>query len=147
MDRYSTTHPVDLGQIAVHMPWAQVFEDLKYPMPYPEVVMAGELAYAQFTQMNSLLMMLAWEGDSKATYSLELLSDSTAAAPMPELYHLTVTVQLDGFNEGWNALGISEEALLDYLKQAVACWAMKHRWANQTVRSTRINAESWTIMV
>lgn len=146
MNNLNTSQPVDLGQLSAHMPWAQVFEDLQYPMPYPEVVMAGELAFAQFTQMNSLLMMLSWEGDSRASYTLERLTpdDPTASA---EVYRLSIEVYLDGFNEGWAVLGISEPSLLDYIQQAVAAWAIHQHWANKQTRSVRVDDQMWNVIV
>ncbi|MDO4707829.1 MAG: hypothetical protein Q4A61_05355 [Porphyromonadaceae bacterium] len=137
---------VDLGQLGAHMPWTEVFADLKYPMPYPEVVMAGELAYAQFTQMNSLLMMLSWEGDSRASYTLTPLAGGEGMEVPNQVYRLMVDVRLDGYNEAWATLGITELQLLGYVQQAVAAWAMHKQWGSTAVRSVRIDETSWTVM-
>lgn len=132
---------VDLGQLGAHMPWAEVFADLKYPMPYPEVVMAGELAYAQFTQMNSLLSMLSWEGDSRASYTLTPLSAGG------EVYRLTVEVVLEGYaQEAWELLGIGQEQLRSYVQAAVAAWAVHRQFASRGAQSVRIDEVSWTVI-
>lgn len=129
------------------MPWAKVFADLKYPMPYPEVVMAGELAYAQFTQMNSLLSMLAWEGDSRASYTFTPLTEPDQGEGSPSIYRLTVDVQLDGYNEAWAMLGIGQDQLLGYVQQAVASWAIARLSSGQEVRSVQIDEANWTVML
>lgn len=141
-----TTRFIDLGQIGTHMPWATIFADLKYPMPYPEVVMAGELAYAQFTQMNSLLSMLAWAGDSHAAYTLTPLSVGGEAGA-PEVYRLEVEVQLDCDSEAWASLGIGAEQLMGYVREAAAAWAVHRLWPGREVRSARVDEVSWTLML
>ncbi|MDO4692430.1 MAG: hypothetical protein Q4A64_06125 [Porphyromonadaceae bacterium] len=136
----STLQPADLGQVASYMPWVEVFQDMGYPMPYPEVVMAGELAYAQFTQMNSLLMMLSWESDNQAHYALERVEASY------EAYRLGVQLQLETISEAWSIVGISDAKLRDYLLQGVALWARHKELPNRELKMVRLSDEQWMVM-
>ncbi|KGN84455.1 hypothetical protein [Porphyromonas sp. COT-290 OH860] len=133
----SAPQPADLGQVASYMPWVEVFQDMGYPMPYPEVVMAGELAYAQFTQMNSLLMMLSWEGNNQAHYRLEAVEASY------EAYRLSVNLQLESISEAWGMIGISDAKLRDYLLQGVALWARHKKLPNSQLKMIRIAPTEW----
>lgn len=133
----SALQPADLGQVASYMPWVEVFQDMGYPMPYPEVVMAGELAYAQFTQMNSLLMMLSWEGNNQAHYHLEPVEASY------EAYRLSVDLQLESISEAWGIIGISDAKLRDYLLQGVALWARHKELPNSELKMIRIAPTEW----
>lgn len=133
----SAPQPADLGQVASYMPWVEVFQDMGYPMPYPEVVMAGELAYAQFTQMNSLLMMLSWEGNNQAHYRLEAVESSY------EAYRLSVDLQLESISEAWGIIGISDAKLRDYLLQGVALWARHKKLPNSQLKMIRIAPTEW----
>ncbi|KGO01613.1 hypothetical protein [Porphyromonas sp. COT-290 OH3588] len=133
----SAPQPADLGQVASYMPWVEVFQDMGYPMPYPEVVMAGELAYAQFTQMNSLLMMLSWEGNNQAHYRIEPVEASY------EAYRLSVDLQLESISEAWGIIGISDAKLRDYLLQGVALWARHKKLPNSQLKMIRIAPTEW----
>lgn len=132
---------IDLGQLQEYMPWKQVFEDLQYPMPYPEVVMAGELAYAQYTQMVSLLMMLSWEAGNKATFTLEHV-DATV-----EAYILDIDFALQNINDGWDVVGITPERLKDYLTQAAASWAQYNTLSGKNIRAVRLEPNKWMLTV
>lgn len=134
-----TPRPIDLGQLSGHMPWSEIFRDMGYPMPYPEVVMAGELAYAQYTQMNSLLMTLAWELDNRAHYHLERAETSY------EAYMMEVDLELGTIHEAWEVIGISPERLHDYLLQAVASWARHQALSQREVKMVRLMPKRWML--
>ncbi|MDY5858199.1 MAG: hypothetical protein SPK09_03095 [Porphyromonas sp.] len=101
---------IDLNDLSEYFPWGQVYEDLGYAMPYPEVMMTSDRAYALQAQVTGLLMMQSWGAGNSAAYTLER-AEATYLA-----YTLTIDLQLPSIDEAWALIGIPEERLRDYMR-------------------------------
>ena len=62
-------------------PWGRFFHDQGYIMPYPEVTMASEDAYARYTQISGLLMTESWEAGNHLDYVIERPEEPEADSP------------------------------------------------------------------
>lgn len=82
-------------------PWALLFDDLGYQMPYPDVLMTSDRAYALHTQVSALLLDLVYD----PAFSAEV------AGGLP-------TVQLGAIDEAWAYIGVDDERLLRYIQLA-----------------------------
>lgn len=90
-------------------PWARFFHDQGYIMPYPEVTLASEDAYARYTQMSGLLMTESWEPGNHLDYTIERPEEEGA-----EHFILRFSLSLDTISEVWDYLSVSEEQLRSY---------------------------------
>lgn len=138
-----TTQPIriDLTELIPYYPWAEMFVDLGYHMPYPEVLMTSDRAYALSTQINGLLMMQSWEVGNDATYSLERIE-----ASIHEAYHLTAEVRLETLDEAWAHIGIAEDRLLHYLRSSLISWVMATQLAGRPMRSLQLPSGVWMLI-
>lgn len=80
-------------------PWALLFDDLGYQMPYPDVLMTSDRAYALHTQVSALLLDLVYDPAFRAE----------VAGGLP-------TVQLGAIDEAWAYIGVDDERLLRYMQ-------------------------------
>lgn len=115
---------IGLEPLIPHFPWTAMYEDLGYQMPFPEVLMTSDRAYALSTQVNGLLMMQSWELDNYLTYELTKVADVTHLA-----YRLSVSVSLGALDEAWLAIGIPEDRLKGYLSLALANYLAENELA------------------
>lgn len=103
---------IDLNDLSNYFPWGDMYEDLGFAMPYPEVMMTSDRAYALQTQVSGLLMMQSWAAGNRAAYELE------QAEATHEAYTLTLDLDLPTIDEAWEVIGISEERLHTYMRIA-----------------------------
>lgn len=82
-------------------PWALLFDDLGYQMPYPDVLMTSDRAYALHTQVSALLLDLVYDPAFRAEVS----------GGLP-------TVELGTIDEAWAYIGVEDERLLRYMQLA-----------------------------
>lgn len=104
---------VDLSLISDYYPWGRMYADLGYAMPYPEVIMTSDRAYALQTQIFGLLMMQSWGSGNKAGYILEETQTTHKA------YIVEVEVSLETVDEAWAVVGITEDMLYTYMTEAL----------------------------
>lgn len=104
---------VDLSLISDYYPWGRMYADLGYAMPYPEVIMTSDRAYALQTQIFGLLMMQSWGSGNKAGYILEETQTTHKA------YIVEVEVSLETVDEAWAVVGITEDMLCTYMTEAL----------------------------
>lgn len=133
--------PIDLTDLIPHFPWARMFDELGYHMPYPEVLMTSDRAYALSTQVNGLLMMQAWEVDNKASYHLETIEQVSHQA-----YRLCTQIEMGALDEAWAVVGITAEALLSYLDEALVGYVMKTSLSDKSLRPIRLAQGSWMLV-
>lgn len=104
---------VDLTHLIDYFPWSEVYQSLGYAMPYPEVLMTSDRAYAFQTQVAGLLMMQSWGSGNSAAYTL------ARAEATHEAYTLDLHLNLETIDEAWEVIGISAEALRAYMSASL----------------------------
>lgn len=109
---------IELSSLTPHFPWSDAFGDLGYQMPYPEVLMTSDRAYAFAQQVSGLLMTQGWEPDTSISYRLER-TESTH-----EAYRLTTEIHLEPLDPAWEVIGIPLDRLIGYITTAVAEWVI-----------------------
>lgn len=105
---------IDLTELTNYFPWGEMYDDLGFAMPYPEVMMTSDRAYALQTQVSGLLMMQSWASGNMAAYTLE------EAEATHEAYILTMKLELPSIDEAWEVIGIKKERLWSYMRSAFA---------------------------
>lgn len=104
---------IDLTHLSEYFPWSEVYDDLGYAMPYPEVLMTSDRAYAFQTQVAGLLMMQSWGDGNRATYAVE------QAEASHEAYMVELVLELPTIDEAWELIGVPTEKLMSYMKTAM----------------------------
>lgn len=137
----STTNSVALDQLIAHFPWAQMYADLGFHMPYPEVLMTSDRAYALSTQISGLLMTQSWEVDNTASYRLEPIAESTH-----EAYRLTTDVRLGTIDEAWAVIGMSADKLLHYMHLSLVGWAQHSLLEGRAMRPVLQGQGQWMLI-
>ena len=87
-------------------PWGRFFHDQGYIMPYPEITMASEDAYARYTQITGLLMTESWEAGNHLDYVIERPEE-----PEADYLLLRLALSLDTVSEVWEYLSVSQDHL------------------------------------
>lgn len=141
MNNDNNLQDVALDRLIPFFPWAQMYEDLGYQMPYPEVMMTSDRAYALSTQVSGLLMMQSWEIDNKAAYSLVPVAEATH-----EAYRLTTAVSLGTIDEAWEVIGMHYERLLGYMHLSLLGWVMHEQLKDRPMRSVPLDLGSWMLV-
>lgn len=90
-----------------------MYEALGYAMPYPEVIMTSDRAYALQTQVFGLLMMQSWASGNRAAYAME------RAEATHEAYIIDIELALPTIDEAWEVVGITGDMLLAYMQAAL----------------------------
>lgn len=133
---------VSLELLIPDFPWATMFDDLGFHMPYPEVLMTSDRAYALSTQINGLLMMQSWEMDNTAAYTLVPVTDSTH-----EAYRLNSSVSLGTVDEAWEYIGISTESLLRYMRRSLVAHVQRTVFPGRAMRLVPLSDDdSWMLI-
>lgn len=132
---------VDFSQLTEVFPWSEVYDNLGYAMPYPEVIMTSDRAYALYTQIAGLLMMEGWEAGNAARYTLERIDSPH------EAYMLETTLELASINEAWEVIGIAEPTLRMYLHQALENYARKEELSGRAHTSTKLGDNKSMIVI
>lgn len=107
---------IDLNHLSEYFPWSAMYEALGYAMPYPEVIMTSDRAYALQTQVFGLLMMQSWASGNRAAYHIE------RAEATHEAYTLDYELELPTIDEAWQVVGITTEMLLAYMHTALIAY-------------------------
>ena len=114
------TGRISLDRLTPHFPWARFYHNQGYTMSYPEIVFAGEDAYALYTQVTSILMMEAWEKGNYLEYTLSAVSPED-----PIHFRLEVALTLDAVHEAWETIRVSAEKLREYYLIATLAYVRK----------------------
>lgn len=104
---------IDLTRLTEYFPWGEMYADLGFAMPYPEVLMMNDKAYALHAQVTGLLMMQSWGAGNAAGYS------TTRAESPREAYTVELMLDLPTLDEAWPVIGIPYETLLRYMTTAL----------------------------
>ena len=128
---------VDFSQLTESFPWSELYDNLGYAMPYPEVIMTSDRAYALYTQIAGLLMMEGWELGNIASYELERIDSSH------EAYMLTTKVELASINEAWSVIGIVEQTL----HTALVNYVGKNELTGKNYTSTSLGEDRYMLVV
>ena len=132
---------VDFSQLTESFPWSELCDNLGYAMPYPEVIMTSDRAYALYTQIAGLLMMEGWELGNTASYELERIDSSH------EAYMLTTKVELASINEAWSVIGIAEQTLHVYIHTALVDYVGKNELTGKNYTSTSLGEGRYMLVV
>lgn len=132
---------VDFSQLTESFPWSELYDNLGYAMPYPEVIMTSDRAYALYTQIAGLLMMEGWELGNTASYELERIDSSH------EAYMLTTKVELASVNEAWGVIGIAEQTLHAYIHMALVNYVGKNELTGKNYTSTSLGEGRYMLVV
>ena len=132
---------VDFSQLTESFPWSELYDNLCYAMPYPEVIMTSDRAYALYTQIAGLLMMEGWELGNTASYELERIDSSH------EAYMLTTKVELASVNEAWGVIGIAEQTLHAYIHTALVNYVGKNELTGKNYTSTSLGEGRYMLVV
>ena len=121
-------------------PWGRFFHDQGYIMPYPEVTMASEDAYARYTQISGLLMTESWEAGNHLDYVIERPKE-----PEADYLLLRLTLSLDTVSEVWDYLSVSQDQLRTYHLLAALALVRKVGLLGQQFDCERINATTYRL--
>lgn len=124
---------VDLNDLTEYFPWGNLYSDLGYAMPYPEVIMTSDRAYALQTQVSGLLMMQSWGAGNAASYQLEQANASH------EAYTAELSILLPSLDEAWSVIGIQEDQLRLYMLQALASYIFARVLPKRAFRSVSLS--------
>ncbi len=129
-----TTHtPVALELLIPDFPWAVMYDELGFHMPYPEVMMTSDRAYALSTQINGLLMMQSWELDNVASYHLARVEEATH-----EAYRLSLSLSLGTIDEAWEYIGIPTDQLLRYMRLSLLGHVLRTQLSGKSYRTVEL---------
>lgn len=132
---------IDLNKLSEHFPWATLYEDLGYAMPYPEVIMTSDRAYALQTQVFGLLMMQSWGSGNEARYLLERADASV------EAYTLSCELRLETIDEAWEYIGIAESTLLEYMHKALVAYAISQELSGRSMRIVELGQGRYMLVM
>lgn len=132
---------VELELLSPFYPWAQMFDDMGYQMPFPEVMMTSDRAYALSTQITGLLMTQSWEIDNVASYYLEPVEEATH-----EAYRLYTAISIGSLDEAWEVIGISSDSLHRYMHLALLGWVVKHQLSGRSFREVALAEGEWMLV-
>ena len=121
-------------------PWGRFFHDQGYIMPYPEVTMASEGAYARYTQISGLLMTESWEAGNHLDYVIERPEE-----PESDYLLLRLALSLDTVSEVWDYLSVSQDQLRTYHLLAALALVRKVGLLGQQFNCERINATTYRL--
>lgn len=121
-------------------PWGRFFHDQGYIMPYPEVTMASEDAYARYTQISGLLMTESWEAGNHLDYVIERPEE-----PESDYLLLRLALSLDTVSEVWDYLSVSQDQLRTYHLLAALALVRKVGLLGQQFNCERINATTYRL--
>ena len=121
-------------------PWGRFFHDQGYIMPYPEVTMASEDAYARYTQISGLLMTESWEAGNHLDYVIERPEE-----PESDYLLLRLALSLDTVSEVWDYLSVSQDQLRTYHLLAALALVRKVGLLGQQFDCERINATTYRL--
>ena len=121
-------------------PWGRFFHDQGYIMPYPEVTMASEDAYARYTQISGLLMTESWEAGNHLDYVIERPEE-----PESDYLILRLALSLDTVSEVWDYLSVSQDQLRTYHLLAALALVRKVGLLGQQFDCERINATTYRL--
>ena len=121
-------------------PWGRFFHDQGYIMPYPEVTMASEDAYARYTQISGLLMTESWEAGNHLDYVIERPEE-----PEVDYLLLRLALSLDTVSEVWDYLSVSQDQLRTYHLLAALALVRKVGLLGQQFDCERINATTYRL--
>ena len=121
-------------------PWGRFFHDQGYIMPYPEVTMASEDAYARYTQISGLLMTESWEAGNHLDYVIERPEE-----PESDYLILRLALSLDTVSEVWDYLSVSQDQLRTYHLLAALALVRKVGLLDQQFDCERINATTYRL--
>ena len=121
-------------------PWGRFFHDQGYIMPYPEVTMASEDAYARYTQISGLLMTESWEAGNHLDYVIERPEE-----PEADYLLLRLALSLDTVSEVWDYLSVSQDQLRTYHLLAALALVRKVGLLGQQFDCKRINATTYRL--
>lgn len=121
-------------------PWGRFFHDQGYIMPYPEVTMASEDAYARYTQVSGLLMTESWEAGNHLDYVIERPEE-----PEVDYLLLRLALSLDTVSEVWDYLSVSQDQLRTYHLLAALALVRKVGLLGQQFDCERINATTYRL--
>lgn len=124
--------PIDLSKLSDHFPWGRLYEDLGYAMPYPEVTMTSDRAYALQTQIFGLLMMQSWGVGNEAKYKMEKVEATH------EAYTLDYELRLETIDEAWEYIGIAKPTLIEYMKQSLVDYVLSVELDKRSFRSVSL---------
>lgn len=132
---------VELEHLSPFYPWARMFDDMGFQMPFPEVMMTSDRAYALSIQITGLLMTQSWEVDNLASYYLEPVSEATH-----EAYRLYTSISIGSLDEAWEAIGISQDSLYTYMHLALVGWVIKHQLSGRSFREVALSEGEWMLV-
>lgn len=132
---------VELEQLSPFYPWAQMFDDMGYQMPFPEVMMTSDRAYALSTQITGLLMTQSWEIDNLASYYLEPVIESTH-----EAYRLYTDISIGTLDEAWEVIGVPSDRLYKYMHLSLVGWVIKHQFSGRSFREVALGEGEWMLV-
>ena len=121
-------------------PWGRFFHDQGYIMPYPEVTMASEDAYARYTQISGLLMTESWEAGNHLDYVIERPEELEV-----DYLLLRLALSLDTVSEVWDYLSVSQDQLRTYHLLAALALVRKVGLLGQQFDCERINATTYRL--
>ena len=121
-------------------PWGRFFHDQGYIMPYPEITMASEDAYARYTQISGLLMTESWEAGNHLDYVIERPEE-----PEVDYLLLRLALSLDTVSEVWDYLSVSQDQLRTYHLLAALALVRKVGLLGQQFDCERINATTYRL--
>lgn len=123
-----------------YFPWGRFFHDQGYIMPYPEVTLASEDAYARYTQVSGLLMTESWEPGNHLDYIIEHPEEGEA-----DHYILRFSLSLETVSEVWEYLSTSAEQLRTYHLLSGMALVRKVGLLGQAFDCERINATTYRL--
>lgn len=128
---------IDLNELTPYFPWGDMYADLGFAMPYPEVMMTSDRAYALQTQVSGLLMMQSWAAGNMAAYELRM-EESTH-----EAYTLEMQLELPSIDDAWEVIGITEERLVAYMRRAFVHYVQATALSSRPFRFVKLTDERY----
>lgn len=131
---------VDFTHLIEYFPWGAFYDDLGFAMPYPEVMMTSDKAYALQTQVSGLLMMQSWGEGNEASYSLEPVEATH------EAYTLNIDLRLESIDEAWELIGVPSDKLHEYMRASILRYVSKKELEGKTFRSVPLPERKYMLV-